>query len=392
MRILYAHSFYRIAGGEDRHVREQVELVSRAHDVELIAASNTDLPDTTRTAIRMMYSRRKKQEILETIDRFSPEVLHIHNAYPSLGPSVILAAYERGIPIVMTVHNMRLRCPNGLMFTQRSLCRRCEAGMYANAVIHRCLPTTKQASAYAGALWIHRFIMRLEDRVARFIAPSDFIRERLIDWKIAPDRVEMIRNFTHATQTSTAGSGGTYGMFVGRLSVEKGVDVLLGALHRAGDPPFRIVGDGPARSALERMAHDLKLKNTAFMGWRTPGALANLLDGARYVALPSVWEENAPLVALEALATGRPLIVSDVGGLPELVESGSGVVAGRGDSDDLADKIQLLVDNDDACARASHRATAFAHRWLRPEQHLGNLESLYTDVIDGRRKAAIRRA
>src|SRR5918994_2114012 len=179
MRILFAHSFYRMAGGEDRHVREQVELVSRAHDVELIAASNADLPEAATTAMRMMYSRGKKQQIMEAIDRFAPEVVHIHNAYPSLGPSVILAAHERRIPIVMTVHNMRLRCPNGLMFTQGSLCRRCEAGMYANAVVHACFPTKRQASAYAGALWLHRFVMRLEPRISRFIAPSEFIRSRI---------------------------------------------------------------------------------------------------------------------------------------------------------------------------------------------------------------------
>jgi glycosyltransferase involved in cell wall biosynthesis len=388
MRILYAHSFYRIAGGEDRHVRDQVELVSGAHEIELISASNADLPDRATTAIQMTYSREKKREILGIIDRFAPEVVHIHNAYPSLGPAVILAAHERGIPIVMTVHNMRLRCPNGLMFTEGSLCRRCEAGMYANAVIHACFPTRRQASAYAGALWIHRFVMRLEHRISRFIAPSDFIRRRLLDWRIAPERVETIRNFTPGTGMPMAGRVGTYGMFAGRLSMEKGVDILLSALRRAGDPPFRIVGDGPARSGLERMARDLRLRNTTFLGWRTPVALVDLLKGARYVALPSVWEENAPLVALEALAAGRPLIVSDIGGLPELVESGSGVVTRRGDPADLADKIHLLMNNDDACTRASHQATALARRWLRPEQHLRSLESLYANVIDGRRNAA----
>jgi glycosyltransferase involved in cell wall biosynthesis len=388
MRVLYAHSFYRMPGGEDRHVRDQVELVSRTHDVELIAASNADLSDTASTAIRMTYSRRKKRQILRVIDSFAPEVVHIHNAYPSLGPSAILAAHDRGIPIVMTIHNMRLRCPNGLMFTQGSLCRRCEAGIYANAVVHECFPTKKQASAYAGALWIHRFVMRLEHRVSRFIAPSDFIHKRLIDWRIEPERVETIRHFTHGMLASAAGRVGTYGMFVGRLSMEKGADVLLRALRRAGDPPFRIVGDGPARSALERMAHDLKLENTTFTGWRTPEALVDLLNGARYVALPSVWEENAPLVALEALAAGRPLIVSDIGGLPELVESGSGVVARRGDPHDLADKIRLLVNNDDACARASQHASALARRWLTPEHHLRSLESLYAKLIHDRREAA----
>src|SRR5918996_4735306 len=215
MRVLYAHSFYRMPGGEDRHVRDQIELVSGAHDVELIAASNADLSDTASTAIRMTYSRRKKREILEIIDRFAPEVVHIHNAYPSLGPSVILAAHERDIPIVMTIHNMRLRCPNGLMFTQGSLCRRCEAGMYANALVHECFPTGKQASAYAAALWIHRFVLRLEHRISRFIAPSEFIRSRLIDWRIEPERVETIRHFTHGMLASAAGRVGTYGMFVG---------------------------------------------------------------------------------------------------------------------------------------------------------------------------------
>jgi glycosyltransferase involved in cell wall biosynthesis len=388
MRVLYAHSFYRMPGGEDRHVRDQVELVSRAHDVELIAASNADLSDTASTAIRMTYSRRKKRQILGVIDSFAPEVVHIHNAYPSLGPSAILAANDRGIPIVMTIHNMRLRCPNGLMFTQGSLCRRCEAGMYANAVVHECFPTKKQASAYAGALWIHRFVMRLEHLISRFIAPSEFIRSRLIDWWIAPDRVETIRHFTNVMRSSSAGRVGTYGIFVGRLSIEKGVDVLLSALSRAGDPPFRIVGDGPARSALERMAHDLRLERTTFVGWRTPDVVVDLLADARYVALPSVWEENAPLVALEALAVGRPLIVSDIGGLPELVESGSGVVTRRGDPDDLADKIHLFVNGDDVCVRASDRATALARTWLTPQRHLRSLESLYANVIEGRRSAA----
>lgn len=387
MRILYAHSSYRIPGGEDRHVRDQVELVSRAHDVELIAASNADLPDTATTAIRMMYSREKKHEVLETIDRFAPEVVHIHNAYPSLGPSVILAAHERGIPIVMTVHNLRLRCPNGFMFTQGSLCRRCESGMYANAIFHACFPTRKQASAYAGALWIHRFVMRLEHRVSRFIAPSDFMRKRLLDWRIAPERVETIRHFTHGIRTSMVGPVGTYGMFVGRLSMEKGVDVLLRALRRAGDPPFRIVGDGPARPALERRAHELSLRNTTFMGWLARDALAELVKGARYLAVPSVWEENAPLVALEALAAGCPLIVSDIGGLPELVEDGAGVVARHGDPADLADKIHLLLRNDDACVRASQQATTLARRWLTPEQHLRRLESLYADLIGDRERA-----
>jgi glycosyltransferase involved in cell wall biosynthesis len=214
------------------------------------------------------------------------------------------------------------------------------------------------------------------------------MRQRLLDWRIAPERVETIRNFTHGIHTSMVGPVGTYGMFVGRLSMEKGADVLLKALRLAGDPPFRVVGDGPARSMLERMALDLGLRNATFMGWQTPVALTNLLGGARYVTLPSVWEENAPLVALEALAAGRPLIVSDIGGLPELVESGSGVVSRRGDPSDLAAKIHLFMHNDDTCAYASQKATAAARQWLTPERHLRSLESVYANVVDDGRDVA----
>ena len=145
MRILYAHSFYRAPGGEDRHVRDQVDLVSGAHDVELVSESNVDLSESPATATRMLYSRAKKRDVGRIIDRFAPDVVHIHNTYPSLGPAVVLAANDRGIPIVMTVHNFRLRCPNGLMFTEGALCRRCQSGVYTNALLHQCFPTMKQA-------------------------------------------------------------------------------------------------------------------------------------------------------------------------------------------------------------------------------------------------------
>ena len=270
MRILYAHCFYRIPGGEDRHVRDQVDLVSRAHDVELISEANVDLQEDPVTAARMLYSRAKKQHVGAIIDRFAPEVVHVHNAYPSLGPAVLLAARERGIPVVMTVHNFRLRCPNGFMFTEGAMCHRCESGLYVNAMVHRCFPTKKQAGAYAAILWAHRFVMRLEERIARFIVPSEFMGQRLLEWGIGEERVRVIRHFVPSAGSSGSDPRiGSYGAFLGRLSSEKGLDVLLAALRRAGDPPFLIVGDGPHRRALEDLARKLRLDNTRFLGWRS---------------------------------------------------------------------------------------------------------------------------
>ena len=386
MRILYAHCFYRIPGGEDRHVRDQVDLVSRTHDVELMSEANVDLLEGTSTAARMLYSRSKKQQAAAVIERFAPHVVHVHNAYPSLGPAVLLAARERGVPVVMTVHNFRLRCPNGLMFTEGAICHRCESGQYLNALTHRCFPTKKQAAAYGTILWAHRFVMRLGERIARFIAPSEFMGRRLVEWGMGAERVRVIRNFVPSACSSASDPRiGSYGAFVGRLAAEKGLDVLLAALRRAGDPPFVIFGDGPRRRPLEDLADGLQLANTTFVGWRPREELGQLVAAARYVALPSISEENAPLAALEALAAGRPLLVSESGGLPELVATGAGVACRNGDEIDISDKITLLMEDDEFCRQASAEALTFAQRFLGPERHLADLESLYRELANGAR-------
>jgi glycosyltransferase involved in cell wall biosynthesis len=347
--------------------------------VELISESNVDLSEGPATAARMLYSRAKKQEVGATIDRFAPDVVHIHNTYPSLGPAVLLAAHERGIPVVMTVHNFRLRCPNGFMFTEGAMCRRCESGIYVNAVVHRCFPTRKQAGAYAAVLWAHRFVMRLEGRIARFVVPSEFMRLRLLEWGIGEERIRLVRHFVKSA-SSPSRKTESYGIFLGRLSAEKGLDVLLRALHRAGDPPFLVVGDGLLRQALERLGRDLGLSNTEFIGWRPHSEASMLLGAARYVAVPSVGEEVAPLAAHEGLAASRPLLVSDRGALPELIASGAGVMFRAGDQADMADQIARLMDDDEFCHRASDEASRFARRWLDPGLHLAKLESLYGEL------------
>lgn len=384
MRILFAHCFYRIPGGEDRHVREQVDLVSGAHDVELVSQANVDLSEGPVTAARMLYSRAKKREIGAVLDRFAPDVVHVHNAYPSLGPAVFLAARERAVPVVMTVHNFRLRCPNGLMFTEGAPCRRCEPGLYLNAVWHRCFPTKRQGVAYASALWVHRFGMRLEKQIARFIAPSEFVHRRLLDWGIEEERVRLVRHFVSRTQHGvTREQMGAHGVFFGRLSPEKGLATLLRALRLAGDPPFLIVGDGPQRNALERMATDEGLVNTKFLGWQSRENAGEVLSSARYVVIPSVSDETASLSALEALAAGRPLVVSDLGALPELVQSGAGITSRAGDADDLARKIAMSSRDDEFCLRASREARRVARASLTREHHLGELESVYRGCLPG---------
>lgn len=379
MKILLAHSFYRMPGGEDRYVLDLVELLSSDHDVRLLKESNADLPGGFRTGSRMAYSKHRTQLVAETIRDFRPDVIHLHNAYPALGPAVHLAAAKLRIPVVMTVHNYRLRCPNGLMFTEGSICRRCLNGNHASAVLHDCFPDRRQSAAYAVALWLHRYVLRLQEKVARFVAPSRFVRDRLVDWGIPERHTFAIPNFVQALPTPS--NPGRHGVFIGRLSTEKGVDVLVRALALAGDPPFQIVGDGPARGIVEELGRGLGLRNTEFLGRIEREDVHAVLEGCRYLVMPSVWEEPCPIAALEAMAHGRAILVSSIGGLAELVPGREGLACAPGDAGDLAEKIGVLQQDESFSREAGRNAWELCRREYSPEVHLSRLERVYESCV-----------
>ncbi len=379
-RLAIAHSFYRLPGGEDQYVRSQIDLMRHHHDVQVIERCNEDLNAGLGTTARMTWSSRLVGELEQELDGFQPHVVHVHNVYPALGPAVHMAARRLTIPLVMTVHNQRLRCPNGLMFTEGSPCRRCERGLYTNAIRHDCFQTRTQAAAYATSLWLHRFILRLEEQVALFIAPSVFMRDRLLEWGIAEHRVAMIRNFTPLPNDASS-EPGRYGIYLGRLSIEKGLPELLRALREAGDPPFWFVGDGPSEVALRRLAGQLELDRTQFLGRVDYPEIPGIVRGARYLVLPSLCDENAPLAALEAMAEGRPLLVTRAGGLPELVQEGAGLICDRGSVADMAAQIRRMASDDDLCRRAGASALSFARRELLPSMHRQRLEGAYARAV-----------
>ncbi|HYZ13513.1 MAG TPA: glycosyltransferase family 4 protein [Actinomycetota bacterium] len=379
MRILVAHAFYRHSGGEDRYVMRQIDLLRGRHEVRLLAQHNDELAPDVRTAVKMVYSRVMKQRAERVIADFRPDIVHLHNAYPALGPAVQLAARQLGTPLVMTVHNHRLRCPNGLMFTEGAICRRCEHGLYASAVLHRCFSDIRQSSTYATALWIHRFAVRLHETVSLFIAPSLFMRDRLIRWGFRSERTRAVPNPVDPEQVVSA--PGTFGVYVGRLAAEKGVDVLLRALAHAGDPPFRIVGDGPLRRPLERLARELRLTRTAFEGKVNSYDVHRMLAGSRYLVMPSISEEVGPLAPLEAMAHGRTIIASALGALNELVRDGAGFATPPGDHRALAVTIRRLIDEPDLAAASGQKAWQLCKEAYSTRVHLERLEDAYASVL-----------
>ena len=274
-----------------------------------------------------------------------------------------------------------MRCPNGYMFTEGRNCRRCQTGGYHNAVLHQCFEERSQAAAYAGILWTHRFVMKLEQKVSMFVGVSEFVRGELIAWGLPASRIAVVRNFTDHDYHNADETPGSFGLFIGRLSDEKGVAVLLESLKRAGDPPFKIVGDGPARPALLAQAAGLGLENTKWLGRVDPAAVPRLVRESRFIAIPSLWRETSCLAGIEGMAGGRPLLVTDLGALPELVEGGAGLKCRPGDPTDMSAKMVRLMTDDDLCRKAGGRGLHLVRSEFGPEIHLRRLESVYEKVL-----------
>ena len=360
-------------------MRQQVEALSGHHHVELLERNNDDLSGGASTWALMATGKAARSEVNATFDSFQPDVVHVHNTYPSLGPSIHQAAEQRGIPLVMTVHNFRLRCPNGYMFTNGELCRRCEGGNYTNAVMHSCFETRAQAAGYASALWLHRFKMKLEAKVTRFVAPSEFTAGRLREWGIDPRRIDVVRNFTEIPEVP--GRPGSFGLYLGRMSPEKGLDTLVEALAAAGDPEFVCAGDGPELGSLIGRARALGLTRTRFVGRRDRAEVAELTHDARFLVMSSRSEENAPLAALEAMAAGKPLIATSLGGLSELVAEGRGIAVVPGNVAELSQAIRTLGGDEERCLTLGAAARSFAESNLTANVHVAALTRCYEEAV-----------
>jgi len=379
VRVLIAHSFYRQSGGEDRYVREQVQLLQTSNVVRLEERTNAQLSGDAATAVGMLRSPAERARLKRSFREFRPDVVHLHNPYPSLGPEVHLAAHAADLPLVQTTHNFRIRCPNGVLFTEGAPCERCVGGRYDNALRHACFPTMPQRAAYSSALWVHRFVLHLDSLVDLYVAPSRYVRTRLIEWGIPVERTRVVRNFTHAPLEPPP--LGSRGLFLGRLAPEKGADTLVRALVLAGDPPFDIVGDGPERRGLEADVARLGLRRVRFHGAVPPSSVPGLLATSGYLVVPSSWGEAFGLSAVEAMGAGRPVIASAGGGLPELVGVDRGILVPARSPEDLAAAITRYLDDPVRAAQDGAAGRAFVLEECSPAAHLAGLEAAYASAI-----------
>jgi len=347
MKIMLVHNQYQQTGGEEVVFRQERQLLQDAgHTVVAFNRSNDEIreydwKDRIRLVNRTVWSEHTRREFAGALAQEKPDIVHVHNVFVVISPSVYSACCEAGIPIVQTLHNYRLFCPAGRLLRDGKVCEECVDHNLWRSVRYGCYRDSRTASAtVALALAVHRRRKTWAEMIDVYIALTHFARNKFIEFGLPPDRVVVKPNFV-GPDPGPRSKPGDYALFVGRLSPEKGVHTLLNAWQSVPRSiPLVILGDGPLRSALENQARSASLSNVSFKGQASRDNTLAAMKGCRFLLFPSEWYESFPMTVLEAYACAVPVLASGIGALQEVVQNGhTGLWFRPGDASDIAAKV-----------------------------------------------------
>ena len=403
MKLLVVHNAYQQRGGEDAVVDSEIALLrAHGHSVSEYRRDNREIDGDapmSRAALAMdtLWSRRTTREVGALLHEQRPDIVHVHNTFPLISPSVYSCVARAGVsgvpivPIVQTLHNFRLACPQAMFLRDGRVCEDCLGRVPWRGVLHACYrASTAQSAVAAASLQLHRVLGSGQRHVARWIALSEFSRGKFLQAGLPAERMVVLGQFVESPRTlaehepATGPAPARSGLlFVGRLAPEKGLAVLAQAvtLARATRPSLSVdlIGDGPEQASLQGVA-GLRL-----LGARAPAEVMAAMQRATAVLLPSLSYENFPRTLVEAFACGTPVIASRLGALAELVVHGrTGWHVDAGDAGALAQALLRADDEDHAgeLAAMGHAARAEYEARYTPTLHHAALMSIYAAARD----------
>ena len=333
-RVLIVHNRYIHCGGEDSVMEsEAAMLVSNDVEVRIYEKDNNGLTGQSllRTVLDTFWSRRCVQGLEAEIASFRPDVIHVHNFFPRISPAVFWVARRMGVPTVMTLHNFRYACAQGMLLRNGQICELCLGRSGHWGVFHRCYRGSfLQSLVLVASFGLHKVLGTFKAKVCRYIALNEFCRAKFVAAGLPAELMAVKPNFVDLPKPDQRPRYG--GLFVGRLSPEKGLDTLLAALEQQPEVKFTIVGGGPMAGRVSQT------KTMTTRGWLPPHDVQQAMCEASYLVVPSLWYENFPRTIVEAFACGLPVIASGHGALAEIVEDGvTGLLFEPGNAGALAE-------------------------------------------------------
>ena len=376
-RVLIVHNGYQHKGGEDTVVEAEVQLLrERGHAVALFTRHNDDIHGVSKLMLvaNTFWASGVAAEFATELERFQPDVIHVHNTFPMISPAIYWVAAKHHIPVVQTLHNFRLLCPQAMFLREGKVCEACMGAIPWRGVVHGCYRNSKvQSAVLAGMVSLHRLLGTWQHKVTRYIALNEFCRQKFINGGLPAARVVIKANFVDFPRPAVTQRADF--LFVGRLSAEKGVDVLAQAARQT-QVQIYVAGTGPEQRQLEQIS------NVQLLGALSTDDVRRRMSGSLALVLPSVWYENFPRTLVEAFGCGLPVIASRLGALAELVEDGvTGLLFNPGDAEDLADKLQWAHAHPEQMRAMGEAARAKYEAFYTAEKNYQQLVAIYRDAI-----------
>ncbi len=414
MKILYCNKYNFPFSGTESYLFSAMELMrAQGHETALFSMADVrgnatpydefflphlDFKDDNqgplrkaRLAAHAVYSREARLRLRKMITAFRPEVAHVRNIYHHLSPSILWELKQQSVPVLYHLNDFKLLCPSYNMVAKNHACECCRGGQFWRVLTEGCYPgPVGSGVVLAAEAYFHKWMRTYEKCVDLFLAPSCFVKEKLVENGWDARKIEVLPHFQKVADEAVADPAADAPiLYFGRLSPEKGLTDLLRAMKRLPRVRLQIAGDGPQRPELERLAEQLSLNNVEFAGHVSGAALENLISSSRFTVLPSRAYETLGKTILESHGLGRAVVASDLGSRRELVEEGqTGLLYRPGDVEQLAGAIAFLCDRPALALQMGAAGRERVRERHKPENHYAALAGLY-ERLAGKRNASV---
>ena len=383
MKILLVNKFHFLKGGSEKYYFELANLLKeKGHQIAFFSMQNeknikTDCKEyfveefdlntgSKLKALDVIYSKKNKKRMLQALEDFKPDVVHVNNFQRQLSESIIDAIKEKNIPIVFTAHDLEAICPNKTMLDEnKEICELCKNGKYINCIKKKCVKSSLLKSVLGAVeTKYYRNKKVYTKKIDKIVTPSKFYKQQLIDYGVEDNRIVAMSNFLDTDKYNINIKDNGYALYFGRLSKEKGILNLIEAFSRIKNQKLHIAGDGPEREKIEKIIMDRHLENNIkLLGFLNEKEMQEEISNCRFVVLPSIWYDNCPYSILETLTIGKPVIGSDMGGIPELVKDNiNGLIFKHDDIQELEKKMKMLFQNKDLSEKYGINAKTIAQK------------------------------
>ncbi len=410
MKIITINKFFFLKGGSERVFFQEREFLKKQgvkvfdfsmqhpenilspysdYFIKNIEYSNSNikgglsLHQKIQSGLKLIFNTEANKNLERLIKQVHPDLAHMHNIYHQLTPSIITVLKKAGIKMVMTLHDYKLLCPVYNMINRGRICNKCHGSSFWHTISNRCMDGSLPMSIVLAveAYW-HRWLKSYE-KVDMVVSPSNFLADLVKKYRFKRGNITVIPNGIDTNSYRPFWNDKNYIVYFGRISPEKGVETLLNAYDNIGLERRRIglkiVGQGPQLDVLRE-----KYKYVDFTGYKKDEELKRIVEEASFVVIPSQWYENCSMSVLEAMAMGKPVIASNIGGLPEQVEDGkTGFLFEMGNVEELSQKIITLAKNKELRQTMGRRARQKAINEYSLEVHGRKLLALYEKLMAG---------